>query len=146
MTRGSVDAAMAQTLGRHAVPQRRRTFHRYFAGVRSALPALSIAVTLSRCRPGSSFLRRYGDLQALAFFASSLQTNLDPASDDLNLNFARVALVVFGGVFVILVLGGVRSGMDQESTTDGSPVVSVDAEPPAGTRLVPPPPPPPAPA
>ena len=82
--------------GQHRAHSRRRggagassrTLNFFTAGVGSVLPAASIARTLKTCLPGFSPLYFFGERQVLNGLRSSLHWKVEPASVEVNLNFA----------------------------------------------------------
>src|SRR6266511_1872270 len=96
----------------------RRTDRRYFfffltfqlsvAGEPSTLPAASFARTSNVCLPFLT-LTSCGEVQGWKGPLSSLHSNVEPASDELNSNVAVFFLVFSLGPFVMVVFGGVVS-------------------------------------
>ena len=81
------------------------TLNLYFAGVWSGLPAVSVAKTWNLCLPGSRPLYFAFEVQTSNAPLSSLHSNVEPASLELNLNFAFVFGDFFFGPFSIVVSG-----------------------------------------
>src|SRR5688572_24562423 len=84
------------------------TVHRWRAGVGSALPAASTAVTTRRCAPGFALRLNVGP-QGTAAARSSLHVNVEPASEALKEKEAARFLVLRAGPLSILVSGAVVS-------------------------------------
>jgi hypothetical protein len=81
-----------------------------FAGVLSAFPALSIAVTRRVWLPKPSRFVVKGERQERGFLASSLQRNREPGSVETKRKVGVRSLVRFGGRFLSFVFGGAVSG------------------------------------
>ena len=79
------------------------------AGVRSVLPAASVARTWKVCEPTARPEYALGDVQAANAAASSLHSNVEGVSDEEKENEALVSVVVAGGCAVIVVSGAVVS-------------------------------------
>ena len=83
--------------------------HVCVAGVASALPAASLARTLNVCAPVVRPLYSFGLEHVAKLLASSLHSNVAPASLAVNANEALVESVDASGPDVIVVSGGVVS-------------------------------------
>src|SRR5918997_1759085 len=79
------------------------------AGVRSALPAASLARTRSWCTPTGRSEYRAGEVQALNAAPSSEHSNVEPASLAEKVSSAEVLAVSAGGPEAIVVSAGVGS-------------------------------------
>ena len=74
------------------------------------MPATSIERTRNTCLPGLSFLISTGETQAANPSAPLRHSNVEPGSDESNLNVARVLCVLAAGPLVNEVSGLWRSG------------------------------------
>ncbi len=106
------------------------------AGVGSATPARSVAVTCSWCAPAAKPLSVSGEVHAVAAAPSRAQVNVDAGTSELKVNVAEARFVCVDGPVRIVVLGGwattawvvnvqltgAASGLPARSVT---PVVSV---------------------
>ena len=93
------------------------------------LPAGSIALTANVCTPMPSPVYCFGDVHGASAPRSSEQTNVEPGSSEMNVNVAVVAVVVTGGLPVIVASGGSDSRMSHShSAGSGSmlPALSID--------------------
>src|SRR5437763_1777230 len=80
-----------------------------WAGVGSAFPARSMALTRNVCDPNDSFGNVCGDVQLLNAWPSTEHLRVDCDSEDLNLNVGVRSWVFPDGPEMIVVLGATVS-------------------------------------
>jgi hypothetical protein len=81
------------------------------AGVESTFPAGSAAFTWNVCDPGARLEYVIGDVQPAKAAVSSAHWKVEPASVEAKLKVAVVLVVVPEGPLVMVVSGGVVSGV-----------------------------------
>jgi hypothetical protein len=87
------------------------TVHEAVGGWGSTLPAMSVALTETRCEPFTMPVYVFGDAHVAQAAPSSLHSNFDTASDAVNAMLAEVEFVVPCGYDVKVVFGATVSGV-----------------------------------
>ena len=103
------------------------TVHGACAGVRSVLPAASVARTAKRVRPSASPAYACGEPQSVQAPPSRRHSNVESASLDANEKLAVPVATVPLGPVVIVVFGGSRSGIRQRSGGRGRRTMAAGA-------------------
>src|SRR3712207_4764808 len=84
------------------------------AGVGSALPAASVALTLKACEPLARPAYSCGEVQLMKGAPSRLHLKVEPASEEENEKLAETLLLAPSGPESMEVSGGVASGVEND--------------------------------
>src|SRR5918999_1414523 len=105
----------------------RSIVHVTAAGVPSVLPAASVALTSKVCEPALRPMYDLGEVHDVNAPASSLHSNVEPASLEVKLKLGSASLSGSEGEAVIVVCGSVRSIVQVKEAGEAStlPAASV---------------------